>query len=359
MTNMPPEISSIDIQVPHRNWNNALAESFALLVAAQPGDVVCITGPSRTGKTRLKSELCKLLSGDGKFEDTGYMACVEVEAANTGPNGTFSTKFFMHRMLEAIKHPIFSTANTDFNNPDSYQRLMRASEAQLRLAFERGLIWRKARYLIIDEAQHAKYSSKGTHAGHALMDSWKCLAQATNTILVIVGAYPILEILRGSPHLLGRKHQVHLQRYYETIEDLEEFGLILAHYDQVVELGKGVNSLQDYIEILYEGTFGCIGLLRGWLTRSNAISKLRGGGITKKILLESILSRSDLKDIWIEIAQGEKLIDKSDHYLLNDNAQQISIESGENNVPKNKLKPFKRKPKRIKKDNRTDTYDDE
>jgi len=71
MINFPPSIQSIDIQIPHRNWERALSESFALLIAAQPGDVVCIAGPSRAGKTRLIHELCRLITGGCHMKKMG------------------------------------------------------------------------------------------------------------------------------------------------------------------------------------------------------------------------------------------------------------------------------------------------
>lgn len=351
MIELPLSIPSIDIQIPHRNWNNALSEAFAILIAAEPGDVVCITGPSRVGKTRLSHELCRLLSGGIPYEESGNMITVAVEAANTGPNGIFSTKSFMQRMLEAIQHPIYSTANINIGDIDLDQNLMNVSEGKMRLALERGLVKRNTKYLIIDEAQHARYASKGARGGYAVMDSWKCLAQMANIILVVVGAYPILDILRGSPHLVGRKHQVHLPRYHETVEDLEEFCLILAHYDQVVELGVDIQTLQECIEPLYEGTLGCIGLLRGWLTRASAIGVLRNEGITKDILMETVASGSDLKTIYQEIEHGEKLINEVDIGLLpNTSVKKKSTGKG---------KPFKRKPKRLKKNNRTEKRDDD
>jgi len=351
MINLPPSIQSIDIQIPHRNWERALSESFALLIAAQPGDVVCIAGPSRAGKTRLIQELCRLITGGVSYEENGKMSAVVVEAANTGPNGTFSTKSFIHRMLEEVKHPIYSTANVDIENPFAYQKMTRVTEAQLRLALERALIWRGTKYLFIDEAQHAKYAAKRSHAGHAIMDSWKCLAQSVGIVLVIVGAYPVLDILRDSPHLLGRKHQVHFPRYHETLDDLYEFALILAHYDQVIEIGSGVQTLQEFNELLYAGSLGCIGLLRGWLTRATAIASIRGNGVTRDILVETIISNSDLKKIAFEIRYGEKVIGGGS---FSEYKKELIKDKCINNN-----KPFKRKPKRFKKNNRTDRDNDD
>ena len=77
----------LNIKINHRNWNDALAFAFQLLVTASPGDVVCITGPSRAGKSRLVKELIKLL-GVQSNEFASSFTSISVEATNSGPNGT-------------------------------------------------------------------------------------------------------------------------------------------------------------------------------------------------------------------------------------------------------------------------------
>ena len=105
-----------EIKIPHRNWQEALSQAFALLVTASPGDVVSITGPSRGGKSKLISELCSLLVGGAGIKKDGKMPVVIVEAVNVGPHGSFSTKAFIQRLLDALDHPILSNKykNIDF-----------------------------------------------------------------------------------------------------------------------------------------------------------------------------------------------------------------------------------------------------
>jgi len=343
------DVLNIDIQIPHRNWVTALSEAFALLISAQSGDVVCITGPSRAGKSRLIEELVKLLSGGLSYEETGLIPAVVVEAANTGPHGSFLTKALTQRMIDAIKHPVFSLQDDDLHDSLVFQRLSRATEGELRLALEKAFIARKTKYLFIDEAQHAKYATKRSESGHAIIDSWKCLAQASGLVLVVVGAYPILDVLQKSPHLLGRKHQVHLPRYQLNEEDMEAFCLILAHYDRVVKLSPKLDSLQDVADLLYDGTLGCIGLLRGWLTRASAMSAIHGAGITKNILMKTRFPKNDLEEIYKEIKAGEQNLISEDFF---DSLVPDEVKPKKKNISSNK--PFQSKPKRHKKNNRTE-----
>lgn len=300
-----------ELKIGHRNWEEALANAFALLVSVSPGEVVCITGPSRAGKTKLVLELSKLLFGETSFDETGTMPIVVVDAVNSGPNGTFSTKAFTLRMLEAVRHPLFSNASGEAEEDVVFKKLQRTTESSLRIALEYALKIRKVRYLIIDEAQHARYASKNAQGAFAVMDSWKCLAQTVGLVLVVVGAYPILQIIRNSPHLIGRKHQVHLPRYQLNTRDMQEFAAIVAAYETQIDLCPSVGSLVKRVSYLHGGTEGCIGLLRAWLLRAQAKAGVSRQGVTMDILEQTSLSDDDLLGIGMEIREGEYLLNRS------------------------------------------------
>jgi len=337
----------LDFKINHRNWEEALANAFALLISTNPGEVVCIVGPSRAGKTRLIHELCRLLFGVDVFNSNAHMPAVIVDAENTGPNGTFSTKDFILRILEAIRHPLVSIGAEEGGVESIYQKFDRIAERTLRSILEKGLIFRGVRYLFIDEAQHVKYVSRDAVGAYAVMDSWKCLAKSANIVLVVVGAYPVLEILEKSPHLLGRKHQVHLPRYLLTESDLLEFSCIVKSYELHVIISPKLGSLNNCIEILYEYSLGCIGLLRGWLMRASAMASVAGGGITKEILMEMRLSDSDLASISKEILLGEQSLLKNPHGSSDKKTRPTP--------PPDKSKsgkPFQRNPRRMEEGNR-------
>lgn len=285
-----------------------------------------------------------LLAGKSDFDETGFLPVVVVEAVNTGPHGIFSTKAFTQRMLDAVKHPILSIGDASIYDDVAYQKMRRKTEAEFRSALERALIVRRTKYLFIDEAQHVKYVSNNTQAENSVMDSWKCLAQTTGVVLVVVGAYPILGVLNKSPHLLGRKHQVHLPRYRMNRDDLQDFSWILANYDQVMDIESSIGSLRNCSEFLYEGSLGCIGLLRGWLSRASAFAAIESKGVTKKILGDTVLSDADLAAISQEIKDGESLLKCK---CTNSNKIEKKTKSVKPPVKK-KLKPFKRKPKRYR-----------
>lgn len=336
-----PKLPQLDKCISHRNWQSALAESFALLVTAQPGDVICLVGPSRSGKTRLIQQLSSLLAGENLFEQTGELPVVAVEASNTGPNGRFSTKAFVHKMLRAVKHPFYMDNGLDISSNVSSDR---KAEHELRRALEVALQHRRSRYLFIDEAQHARYASRDSLA---VMDSWKCLAREGQVVLVLVGAYPMLDIIRDSAHMVGRKREVHLSRYRSIDQDLQEFARIVRYYEgELAETCSLDCSLVGQLELLYFGSMGCIGLLRSWLLYAAALAHARGSAIDENILQSSMHSDADREVVLREISDGEHLLKSSSSSLKK--RMSGAQKTGEKSKSAGSRRPFQRNPKRHK-----------
>ncbi|MCP8900051.1 ATP-binding protein [Gilvimarinus xylanilyticus] len=345
-----------DIAIKHRNWQVALAETFSVLSCASPGEVVSIVGPSRAGKSLLIRKVAEMMFGKCRFVDTGLMDAVVVEAVNAGPHGSFSTKAFTQRMLEAVKHPLFTIKGQDLDDVIAMQKMDRATEATLRIALENAIRERRVQFLFIDEAQHIRYASKDAQAAHAYMDSLKCLAQTTGIVLVLVGAYPILDMLKNSPHLLGRNHQVHFPRYHANAEDIYYFAQILNTYSGMLSLAPCVGDLKHVAEDLYEGSFGCIGLLKAWLKRVDSVASYQGTPITRELLMSKRLSDVDLAEIGAEIQLGEKSLRRSS---LSRQGQKDTTGASRAEKKKTKAKPFQKKPVRRKPGNRTEVPEHE
>ena len=332
------------MRLSHRNWNSALAEGHAMLISSSPGEVVCITGPSRVGKTKLVGALEKLLVCGERFESNGEMPVAKVLATNCSVGGTFSSKSFTLRALDSLHHPFYSDNQTGNGAwcEEFYKRLARTPETVLRPALEKALKNRKTVYLFIDEAQHVLYSKGGKKDARAILESWKCLAQSAGCVLVLVGAYPILEAVSLCPHLLGRKHQVHIPRYRANSEDLAVFLGLLEAYSPVLKLDPKVESLSCDDELLYEGTFGCIGLLNSWIREALAIAMANNDSyITQEHFLRSHKFYTERLVIAAEIQDGESVVfsDEADEMI-----ELVSGDTGQ--TKKGRKRPFQKKPRR-------------
>jgi len=326
-----------DLKIEHEKWVETLELVYLLLISVSPGEVICISGPSRAGKTKLILELIKLLLGDKNYSKAGEIPVVSVKAVNSSRHGSFSTKSFTKKLLHAVQHPFYG--EEDFEDINKQDRI---SEDVYRHALEKALIARKVKYLFIDEAQHARYVSKDAQGAYAVMDSWKCLAEEAGIVLIVVGAYPILDIIRKSPHMVGRRHQVNLGRYKIQESDLLEFKAILVAYGEILCCKP---MLIKNMETMYKGSLGCIGLVRHWLIRATGLAITRKTILSEEILFESMPSEDDLNSLSEEIRNGELLLDELENNHGLEGEAKPKRKKGRN-------KPFQRKAERISADRR-------
>lgn len=329
-------------RIPHRNFEQALSAAMSALVASAPGEVVCITGPSRVGKSRLAAELVKLIVGERNSSHDGLMPVVSVQAANCAAHGYFSTTSFATRVLTALEHPFYGAKQSDDAwNLKLNERIGRTPERFLRNAMETGFLNRGTKFFVIDETHHIRYARGGDQGAAAILDSFKCLASISQLVLVFIGAYPLIDVLRLCPHLLGRKHQIHLPRYLSTPDDLTVFLQILDAYSSLVRLPNNVPSLRTWDSLLYDGSFGCIGLLEGWLRGALAVARSQGSSVlTKEHLISSRKSVGDREQLALEISQGEKALAEDDEITS------TSPPPPQRPTKPKRPKPFQKKPRR-------------
>ncbi len=335
------DLSKIDkvkkLKVSHRMWSESLEMAYIHLLSASAGDLIAITGPSRAGKSELVEELGGLFNSSKRFNENGLMPFVAIEAENDGQYGAFSTKSLILRLLEEIQHPIFGTE--EFQES---QKVTRSSEKMLRTGLVRFLKLRKTKYLVIDEAQHIRYAGKDVNASIAVLDSWKCLAKRAGVVLVVVGAYPLLEVIRNSRHLIGRKSLVDMSRYKNNLEDLKEFAAIVQQYGGII--GEAEIFL-DNLEILHVGSLGCIGLLKRWLLDVLKHCEVMNQEVSREVLIDVSSTDDDLKELLVEIVDGEKLLESN---IFEKYTKVRKSTRGNSPRAKKKYKPGKRKPARLK-----------
>ena len=124
----------------------------------------------------------------------------------------------------------------------------------------------RTKYLVIDETQHLQYILGGVQSALQMLEFFKTLAEKLNIVLIFIGAYPIVNVLQLSPHLLGRISTIEMKRYSESDEtDLRRFQEVLNWYSKDVRFEKTVNSFGDWNQELFKGSLGIIGLLSAWI----------------------------------------------------------------------------------------------
>jgi archaellum biogenesis ATPase FlaH len=299
-------IANLDnIWVPHRNFELAKADLFSAALVG-PGQVILVEGPTRAGKSTLVEKFVAELCGKVGRDDR-YMPIVSVTAENNSTNGEFSSKAFTLAALQAVRHPIFSLDESDFDLK-RLRMIRETSEGTLREALEQALKLRRTAYFVVDEAQHIAHIKGGVKAAGKFLDSLKCLASRTGVRLIPVGTYQLTPQMQLSTHLLGRTTRIHIPRYRADVrEDVIAFDQILAAYSLHLRFEPGT-SLRSWNEYLYHGSLGCMGLLKAWLR--DALRKallIRHPTLRLRHFELSKRSNADLACIMREIKDGEAL----------------------------------------------------
>jgi hypothetical protein len=293
---------------------------ITLLSVAVPGEVICLVGPSRVGKSRLLEYIQGSLIEHAPEGESHTRRFVVVTCANNGPAGSFLTKSFLVATQVAIGHPMLTSATSDLaQDLESFRKLDRSPEWTMKMGLKVMLEHYRTEFLAIDEAAHVEYVMGGDARAKAVLNSWKSFAGTTKHVLILVGSYPLLPLIRLSPHMVGRKFDAHFPRYGTSKDELVAWDCILDQFSTRLNLRlPGSAGLRDWNQPLYEGALGCVGLLNAWLRRALRHSWIRSG---VHLEYSDFAATRIAKDDWLAMhdeirvgeqalaAQGEDLFD--------------------------------------------------
>lgn len=326
-------------KINHIRWHESFTRLYTYISLSQPNDVICLVGPSRSGKSALIEEITLKLTNS--LEHNNHKSILKLVATNCSTNGQFSTKAFTISALSKFQNPFFqANPNIDFEQQTKIiNRIARTPETTLHYALQAAIKHHNVRFLIVDEAHHVLYSTSTKKNAGAILDSWKCLAQECGLVLILVGSYPLLSLVLESPHLLGRSSLVHFPRYLKNKDDIPSFKKIISSYQDLLNIKEDL--LINNAEYMYENSLGCIGLLSKWLTTSLQECIANNQEFSIEILDRTKKSPSELSRLEEEITYGEKIIKKSELLLAPKNSKKVD-----------KKNAFAVKPKRFKKSDR-------
>lgn len=324
-------------------------------------------GPSGVGKTTIYKKLQSMIVErmlPMLETDKGRIPYAALEAG-ASDNGIFDWKDFYIRLLEefreiAIEHKVDYDAIYD---QDGFSNLrVQDPNRKLRKAVELTLKNRRPIALIIDEGQHMMKTASGRRL-RSQMDSIKSLVSLSNTPIVLIGTYELLQFKNLSGQLSRRGDDVHFQRYrMENKEHMEWFESVLYMFQKnmPLEIEPDLVGNTDYF---YERCIGCIGTLKDWLMKTYEMKLLKG----KKTLdvddfQEYALSLDQCIKMIREAREGEMKLEDSDekknilYSLLMAHGMSVEVNGDMGEEPESKKKnskapskkgqPGKRNPKR-------------
>lgn len=350
MSNRPDWFESCRRQwahpIDHKNYVQAQARLHGLMDVCLPGEVVSLLAPTRNGKSYMGSSFLDSQNDYAVTSECGLMPAVLVSAKNTDKDSTFGARIFFQTGL--------STLNSVFYKLDSplkeqFTELANPTEARLEQAFTRHLKKVQCKYLIIDEAQHIRYARGGDRGAARFLDAMKTLAEDCEAILVLLGTYPLLDVLDLSSHFSGRRFDIFFDRYrHDTAQDIVQFEYCLKLLTQNVSWRGDINPFIALIYEIYEKSMGIFGFIYAIVRASVGEMLARGDSYITQAHVRHVLDKRQLPDSTItEVETGEQRMAarKSDNTKLN--GSQLVDRNGQClEIAKNtkKQKPFRCKP---------------
>jgi len=276
--------------------------------------LIVVYGPSGVGKTTLRLRVQRQLIETTRAEleqDPGRLAVVGLEAV-AGESGDFNWRDFYTRMLRAMDEPlierkvVYAAPGAPRTVSRSAAVNARATAPELRHAVEQALHHRRPAAVLIDEAQHLKRIASGRRLLDQL-DTLKSLASLTGVVHVLLGTYELLALTNLSGQLNRRTIDVHFPRYHaDRPDDVAAFQTVVRSLQHHLPV-RDVPELGERWEALYEGSVGCVGVLKDWLTRGLAQALEHGGEKLSYAHLEAqALSRTKLLQMARENKEGEE-----------------------------------------------------
>ena len=285
----------------------------ALRQPAAPSLIV-LYGPTDVGKTTLRLRLEQQLIAEALpvlEKDKAWVPVLALEAI-APESGQFNWKDYYARALVALSEPLLDRkviVNAAVN-PDAVRPLIRrnASAPALRWVLEQCLRQRRVGVCLIDEAQHLKRIASGRRLLDQ-MDTVKSLAATTGTMHVLIGTYELLGLTNLSAQLSRRSVEIHFGRYRASVDkDRLAFKSVLLTLQRQLPVSEEPD-LVGFWERLYEGSLGCVGVLKSWLNRALADAVAHEATtITRRHLDRQALPTRTLLNLAREITEGEAVL---------------------------------------------------
>ncbi len=262
--------------------------------------MVLVIGPPRVGKTTFIELLIKELhrrAQEMMQQDLSYIPYVSVTTdTDVGPRGSFDWTDYHPEVLKQLGDPFMNL---------NRRHLMRARD--LKEAMVEGLLQRKTRTIIIDEAHHLAQARLGRRLQDNL-NHLKYFENKTGVSHVLVGTYAMQRFRKVNAQLALRSIDVHFSRYDdEKEEDRIAFKSALWALQRQLPVEKEPQLMQHW-EFLYARSLGCIGLLKQHLNQALrcAFDDEKAKTVTFDHLKMTALSKDKVLLAMGDILKGEK-----------------------------------------------------
>ncbi len=139
---------------------------------------------------------------------------------------------------------------------------------EVRDAYEEELRRQALRTVILDEAQHLIQSGDGKQPKDQL--NWiKSMATETGVLHILIGTYDLLPFCNLDGQMARRGSEFHFARYHiENETDCQAFRNAFSSLLKQIPVRVDHDVLLQRWWYFFEGSLGCIGILKQWLVRA-------------------------------------------------------------------------------------------
>lgn len=304
----PRLIAFHNLVIHHPMLDALLAELDVWLHLPRPY-LLYVIGPTGVGKTTVR----KILDGRYRQEaagDPNYPAgWLPVAGYRTiaPSNGKFDNIANYRRALANLGEPLI-----DYKTHRPQPGLPRTRlggtrrENDFRESVVSAIAERHVDLFWVDEAQHMAKAGSGKSAlEHA--DLFKSLQDDVKIPVLLFGAYDLYDLSTLHGQLIRRSKALHFRRYrIDDESEAAQFINVINTFQRRLPLPCDVDLVRR-VEVCYQETLGCVGLLQQWLERAllRAIIADPNGPLTWQHLTAARRTRDERRVILDAILVGE------------------------------------------------------
>src|SRR5947209_33077 len=245
----------------------------------EPADVVYVVvcGPSGVGKSKLAEVLARRLNTP-KSASNGHFPRRALLMNTRPPDGElFHRTNFYQKGLELLGKTTFDRHITvDVTTAEHLIEKKRQrgkvpaypDNPEVRDAYEKELRRLALRTVILDEAQHLIQSGDGKQPKDQL--NWiKSMTTETGVLHILIGTYDVLPFCNLDGQMARRGSEFHFARYHiENETDCQAFRNAFSSLLKQIPLRVDHDGLLQRWWYFFEGSLGCIGIVKQWLVRA-------------------------------------------------------------------------------------------
>ena len=285
-----PRLLQVQTQLLHTIW--------------EPAEVafVVVCGPSGVGKSKLAEVLARRLNTPKQRSNEPIPRRALLINTRPPDGALFHRTGYYQKGLQLLGKTTFDRRiKVDITTAEQTVEKKRPrgkitpyqDHPEVRDAYEEELRLQALRSVILDEAQHLIQTSDGKQPKDQL--NWiKSMTTETGVLHILIGTYGLLPFCNLDGQMARRGSEFHFSRYHiEDESDCQAFRNTCSSLLKQIPLAVDHDTLMQRWWYFFEGSVGCIGVLKQWLVRALYLAlRERSGQLTLTHLELCILSEA-------------------------------------------------------------------